>query len=747
MDRTDHTRSGRLPRAGPGTWIRRTSVIRRLSALTDDVALVLVVAPPGYGKTTAVGQWARTSPDQVAWVDIRQADPGRQPLAQAVALALLRVGPVGDVLGRITASPSGIPTEEAAERLASAAAAVGVPVTIVLDDVHLMRTRLELDLVVAIAVRLPPGSRIVVIADRQPRLQIGRLRSEGRCLDIGLDDLAFSREETAALLDADVRPDRFDAAAAADLHARTEGWPAGLHLAALVLPTPRGSPEQVREQVRGIGGTSRYIADYFRETVLGPLSVDTVRFLMRTAVLDRICVPLCDAVLGTSGSGAWLDELHALGLFLIPLDERAEWFRYQRLFAEMLRGELRRREPGEDRRILRAASLWYETHDMPEEAIPHALAARDDLLAARMITAHTTLLTRRGRLPQVREWIDGFDRHVLGRYPPVAVTAVWVWALTGDAARARQALRVAESTAFDSEMPNASTSFTAAIAIARAALAPDGVDRMLDDARRAAALETPGSTWYTLARLLQGAAEMLAGATAVANEAFEQAALYGRPEQRSSVSLALALRSLTAAGDDDWSSAATFADEAHRLVHGDLVDSMTSITAYAASAQVRLHRGDTQEALHQLREAERLYRDAPPVAFPWLMVQVAVVLGRLFEALGNGPAAERKLTDARRTLALLPTQGVLPTLVAGLAAELKAGTRDEDPIDAFGLTTAELRVLRRLPTHYSLGEIGDELVVSRNTVKSQVAAIYRKLHVANRAEAVRRAYEVGLLEG
>ena len=174
---------------------------------------------------------------------------------------------------------------------------------------------------------------------------------------------------------------------------------------------------------------------------------------------------------------------------------------------------------------------------------------------------------------------------------------------------------------------------------------------------------------------------------------------------------------------------------------------MTSIAPHAASAQVRLHRGDTQEALHELREADRLYRDAPPVAFPWLTVQLAVLLGRLFAAVGSVAAAERKLTDARRSLALLPTQGVLPALVESFAAELGAGVGEDHPVDPLGLTTAELRVLRRLPTHYTLGEIGAELVVSRNTVKSQVAAIYRKLEVANRAEAVRRAHEVGLLEG
>jgi LuxR family maltose regulon positive regulatory protein len=180
---------------------------------------------------------------------------------------------------------------------------------------------------------------------------------------------------------------------------------------------------------------------------------------------------------------------------------------------------------------------------------------------------------------------------------------------------------------------------------------------------------------------------------------------------------------------------------------GDLWGSLTSIATFTAGAQVALHRGDTQQALHQVREAERLYRDPSLVAFPWTGVVIAVLLGRLLVALGDVPAAEHKLTEARRALALLPTQGVLHHHLEAFAGQLELrgeGPRRDEPS---GLTTAELRVLRLLPTHYTLGEIGTELVVSRNTVKSQVAAIYRKLEVTTRAEAVRRAHEEGLLEG
>jgi LuxR family maltose regulon positive regulatory protein len=727
---------GRLPTRGNPLWVRRAELLRRLSSVGDDVALVLVVAPQGYGKTTAVRQWAQTSPSPVAWVSVSEVYRDRKRFVQELAVALLGIGPVGDVLERLAASSADVPAEEATVQLASAAAACA-PLTIVLDDLHLLRTRQALDLVLTVAVHLPPACRVVAIAKRQPRLQLAGLRNEGRCLDVGPDDLAFSRGETKILLRASGV--HLDSDAIDELERRTEGWPAGLQRAMPVLQA-RGPRADVREIV----GTTPAIADYFRSEVLSSLSVDTVRFLMRTAVLDRFCARLCDAALRSSGSTAWIDEVATLGLFLIPLDERGEWFRYQRLFAEMLHGELRRREPGEDLRILQEAAQWYETQGLPEEAIRQALAAPDAELAARLIATYTQELNSRGRMRQLRSLLERLDQHTLERYPPLAVMAAWIWALTGDAIAARRALRIAEGGTFHDPMPDGSASFASGIAIARAALAPDGVDSMLGDARRAVGLEPPGSPWHTLARLLEGAAQLLAGSVREANAAFEDAVRAGGAKQRPGASFALGLRALTAAADGDWGTVTACAHEAQRLVDDGLWGSMTSITVYAANAQAAVHRGDTQRAVHQVREAERLYRDPSPWAFPWLAVHIAIVLGRLHLTLGDLAAAEHKLREARDGLALLATHGVLRGQVEAFAADLQsaddAGTEGEA-----GLTTAELRVLRLLPTHYTLGEIGDELVVSRNTVKSQVAAIYRKLDVATRAEAVRRAQEAGLL--
>ena len=175
------------PLTTPGSstpWIRRTRLLTMLSTLPDQVALVLVVAPPGYGKTTALLQWARTTRRPVAWVRVAPEHHDRQGLVRDLARALPEPRARGGRPRRVGHLPLRRPPDGAAGRLASAAAAVGAPVTIVLDDLHLLRSRGALDLVVALAVRLPPGCRIVAMADRQPRLQVARLRSEGRCLDV-----------------------------------------------------------------------------------------------------------------------------------------------------------------------------------------------------------------------------------------------------------------------------------------------------------------------------------------------------------------------------------------------------------------------------------------------------------------------------------------------------------------------------------------------------------------------------------
>jgi LuxR family maltose regulon positive regulatory protein len=464
-------------------------------------------------------------------------------------------------------------------------------------------------------------------------------------------------------------------------------------------------------------------------------------------VLHRLSGPLCDAALDAVGSAAWLAELTALGLPIVPLDDRGEWYRYRQLFGEMLRSELRRREAGEDAAVLSRAARWYEDHDMPEDAVRCALDVGDDDLAARLLLTHTQGFNSRGGIAQVRRWLEALGDGTLERNVGLAPMAGWIWALTGNAPQALGALRIAEAASFEGPLPDGSASLESAVVRIRAALAPAGINAMLADARRAVELEPPGSHWHTMASLLLGVAHRLTGASADAARCFELAARFHRRPEYPGASVAVSQRALLAADEQDWTTAEACVLEASELMASASLEGYgPSLTTYLAAARVAVHHGDVPAARHHTEQAARLYAEPSPVAFPWLAVQAAVELGRLFLALGEHEAAELKLAEARRHLMLLPDAGLLPAWVEALADDVRRssdGVRRSADIDP--LTTAELRVLALLPTHLSLAQIGDELVISRNTVKSQVAAIYRKLDAANRADAVRRAREAGLL--
>jgi LuxR family maltose regulon positive regulatory protein len=457
--------------------------------------------------------------------------------------------------------------------------------------------------------------------------------------------------------------------------------------------------------------------------------------------------PLCDAVLDTTGSAAWLTEIQALNLFIVPIDEQGEWYRYHRLFAEMLLSELRRREPGEEYRIRRRAARWFEEHGLPEQAITHALAGQDTATAARLISRYTQQFNNEGRITLVRSWLLAFDDDDLQRYPALAVMAAWVWALTGDAERAHRSLRIAESGTFDGMLPDGSASLGSAVARARAALAPYGIDRMLADTTRAVRLEPLGSLWHPMAAALHATACLLTGSPDEAAKGFERAARLGRGGHRPSASFALAQQSLLAADRGDWSTAGACATESRQLMEeAHLLTYPTNLLTYAACARVAVQRADTQAAWNDVLIALRHYQRPTPVAFPWLAAQVAIVLGRILLDLGDEQAARLKATEAGRHLASLLTEGVLREQYRQLVADLDRARSRSRAQDAANLTKAELRILRLLPTHHSLTEIAQDRLISRNTVKSQVASIYLKLNVTSRAGAVEKARTTGLLD-
>jgi len=381
--------------------VARTRLLRHLAATPDDVPLVLLAAPAGYGKTTVLGQWSATDARDFTWVTVEEADKDPVRLAGRIARALHRIEPLDPAVFRALADGDGSRHLVALPHLLASLRSWARPGVLVLDDAHELQTVGAVNFVRALAAGLPPGFRIA--AGSRLRLAFGRLRSEGRCFEFGPDHLRFTEEEARAVL-VGAGVDCSDRGLRA-LVRRTEGWPAGVYLAALAV---RAGPDAA-ETAGGIAGDDPFIVDYFRDELLARESPATVRFLLRTAALGQMCGALCDDVLGGSGSASRLADAARRNLFVVPLDRHGEWYRYHRLAAEMLVSELRRREPGEELRVHRRAAAWYAERGLPEVAIAHAIAGQDTMTAAKLVNRHAGEFYAAGRLRTVRGWLDSLD--------------------------------------------------------------------------------------------------------------------------------------------------------------------------------------------------------------------------------------------------------------------------------------------------------------------------------------------------
>ena len=328
----------------------------------------------------------------------------------------------------------------------------------------------------------------------------------------------------------------------------------------------------------------------------------------------------------------------------------------------------------------------------------------------------------------------------------VAPTASVPLALTGDAQGAQRYLHAAERGSFDGPLPDGSTSLTSAITVLRASLGALGVDRMLLDAMAATESEPPGSPWFPAAMATLGVAHALTGATDVAVKELDLAAREGRAAQLpAAVIAAVAELSLLAAEREDWPEAEEKARRAVDLIEtAGMQEHLFSILGFLAAARVAAHRGARAAARRHAGTVLRMTTPSP-AAVPWLSAQVAITLARTFLDLGDLAAARLRAEEARGHLDALLSEGVLREQLRRVSADLARQSGRTRVPSAMALTEAEMRVLQLLPTHLSLAEIGEELHTSRNTVKSQVAALYLKLGCSTRTEAVAQARDLGLL--
>ena len=734
------------PPVRPGL-VARTRLLERLERVGDGAApaapVVCVVAPPGYGKTTLLAQWAWQGGRQVAWISVDRRDNDPMLLLTYLAEAIDRIEPIDRRIFGALAS-QGASAMTIVPRLAGALASMRRPVVVVLDHLEAVDSPQCLDAVAELALNLPGGSQLVLASRVWPRLPLARLRAQGSVVELGAADLAMDEPEARALLEA--AGSRLAGGDLAHLLERTEGWPVGLYLAALAdkVRSPAAGAGTPATRAGGLAftGDDRYMADYLRAELLEHLSPRTVWFLTRTSVLGRMNGPLCDAVLGAKGSEQVLASMEEANLLLVPLDRTRQWYRYHHLFRELLRAELERREPHLAAGLHARAAAWYQANGLPELAIDHAQAAGDTGLVAALVAALARPAYAAGRQATVDAWMLWLEEHAaLERYPLVAVAGQGLEPGSGQPAAAERWAGAAARGVADAP---AGDRMHAWLALVDAMLCRDGPERMGADARRALRDPGPDAPWPATALLLEGLAGLLTGDLDGADPVLTRsAAVAVDVGALPSASVALAERAVIAIERQRWDLADPFIERALELVTaGSLETYAGSLLVYALGARAALRHGDRAGAEACLTAASRL-RPLLTYALPQFAVQSLLEFGRAYLAVGDAAGARMVLRQARDIMQVRPDLGVLGGQADQLRDALQAvgaGT-----VGASSLTTAELRLLPLLATHLSFREMGDRLFVSRHTVKAQAVSVYRKLGVSSRSEAIDRLHDTGLL--
>ena len=723
----------------PGT-VRRSSLIDRLTG-DDPRPIVSVVAPAGYGKTTLLSQWAERNGQAFAWVSVEEPDNDPKVLLTYIAEALDAVEPIDGRVFDALASPASSVPGSVVPRLGSALSSMTSPVVLVLDDVHGLHNSECRAALSVLADHVPAGSRLVLAGRAEPPLRIARLRAEGKITEIGPGDLSLTVEEASSLLrNADVTLGEDEVA---KLHQRTEGWPVGLYLAALYLR--EGDP--MGAMGVSFGGDDRLVSEYMESEFLARISRKQRAFLTRTAVLERMCGPLCDAVLELSGSTATLAGLARSNLLLIPLDRQGEWYRYHHLFRDMLLAELHRLEPGLIRVLQRRAAGWCLQNDSPEGALEYSIAAEDVGTVAGLVVNLGVPAYRQGRVTTVQRWFGWLDdRGGIEQHPMAAVLASLLSALTARPVDAERWAGAVDRWQYgDANRPEDPATEAWAIMV-RAILCRHGVTQMRADADEAVRRFAAGSFLTPAPALMRGIARILCGDPDGGDASLEDAVSIAEEAGVSEdLLIALCERSLLAMARGEWDRAEACAGHARSVLRqARIEESYVTPLVCAVQARVALHRGDATAVRQELVSAQRL-RPLLTYALPYLAVQARVELVRVHLALADLAGARTMMREVDDLLRRRPGLGTLADEAQALRAQL-ASERGSPALGASALTAAELRLLPLLSTHLTFPEIAGEMFLSRNTIKSQANAIYRKLGASSRSQAVSRLRELGLLE-
>ncbi|BDY26513.1 HTH-type transcriptional regulator MalT [Mycolicibacterium mageritense] len=710
--------------------IARPSVIAKLTEASE--GLVVVSAPAGYGKTTAVALWDESDPRVFAWVRLDHLDNDPAHLLLHLATAMSQVSRVDPRVLHYLRGAGRIVQTQLVPALVQALEECG-PIVLVLDDVHELTAQTAVDALRAVVGTSPAAATLALIGRSAPPIDLARRRLQGRVVEIGAAELKLSTAEGAAAFTA-VGSGADDATVARVLD-KCEGWPAGVVMAALALRDGATAD--------AFTGRHRLVADYLVEEVLNRTDPATATFLMESAVLDRFCAEELNELLHRDDSATMLDAIVRSGnLFLISLDDQGVWYRYHRLFGDLLRGRLRDRDPARFRILATRAADQLERGGDVDGALLQALAADDRAHVAALVGRDAVRLGFDGRAGILARRLSLIDEQTFAEYPDAAIARAWLGVTTGDAEMIQRSLLLAGSADRGEPLADGTPGVEVAAALIGSLVGVGGVREVIRHAETVrAAGDHLSNPWWGAATTMKGAALAMLGDTA-GSRALLEAAMPVIDDLSGFQAAALAHLALLDLDDGDLASAVDHSSAARTITDArDLCDVVPMVVVYAVDSLVRARRGDVPGAKSAVRATERLLGRLGDLSARTALLGHVLVAGTAVE-IDDTELCDRHLAAAARARRREPDAvdvgHRLEHVRAVAAARAARGVRP-------ALTTAELRLLPHLASHLSLQRIADELVISRETVKSQTKSIYRKLSVASRDAAVAEARRLGLL--
>jgi LuxR family maltose regulon positive regulatory protein len=756
----------------PVTIIHRPALLARLDQGLAG-KLTLLTAPAGYGKSTLISRWVSAVGLPVAWLTLDEHDNDELRFLTYLVAAFQRIDAAcgGQTLALLR-SPQAPPTETLLTTLINEVALLPQPSLLVLDDYHLLTAAEVHGIVNFLLAHLPPTLHLVLIGRSEPPLALARLRARGDLLTLAAADLRFSRAEVAeffAKLDHTPLPSALVAA----LEQQTEGWAAGLRLAAVVLQgidpaiRPAVRVEEFANWLTTFRGDDRHLFDYLTEEVFARLAPARQTFLVQTAILERLCGALCDAVTGQQGSQTLLEELARENLFLLPLDNQRHWYRYHSLFADFLRHRLQQLPPDQVAAHHRRAAGWYAAQGFAEAAIEHALAAHDHPLAAQLIEENVIRLARSNEINRLGQWLAQLPVALRQDRPLLAFAQAGAALLTAQFHEAKQWVATAERALVAlpppvtlplsrpvlqgyldalrcTAMVNLHDAVDEIIAIAERALAHLPADEHF--LRGAVALNLGDA--YARQRDTLRAADAFAAAVALTQESGNltvhlaalgsQGGLY---EHQGELQQAAQIYQQAIAIGQAWGQAT---GQPHPATGKALAFYANILCQWQRLAEAEQHAMMAIECCKRWGHRQHL-------------VDSYLALVNSLQAQGKAAEAAAARTAARLVageqgqhvpLAALPATPQSAVAVAfappSRIAPAAPIAMPSEPLPE-PLSERERDVLRLLADDLTYEAISATLIISLNTVRTHTKNIYSKLNVNRRSQALLRARELGLL--